>query len=230
MLVGSARTRNLFQIKICGITSVQGAQLSVLAGADAVGLNFYEKSKRFVELEVARRIVEVIPTRVARVGLFVNASVDSIQEIAETLQLDCIQLHGDEPPEFVSSLANRKILRAFRCARSEFNQIGDYLSECLNGGRLPEAILVDAHRQGQYGGTGEVVDWSSLVAAREQFAGVPLVLAGGLTPFNVTDAISVVSPTAVDTASGVEREPGHQDPMLLRAFVKAAKQAFSNVT
>ena len=201
----------------------------MLAGADAVGLNFYEQSKRCVSLELADQIVKHVPSHVAKVGLFVNSSIEEILEIDERLQLDYIQLHGDEPAAVIAELARRPVVKAFRCGRSKFAQIGTYLSECRNCGHLPAAILIDAHQPGLYGGTGKVVDWKLVVDARESFAGIPVVLAGGLTPFNVAEAISVVSPVGVDTASGVESKPGHPDPLLLRAFVVASKQAFSNL-
>jgi len=217
----------LFQIKICGITSVKDAQWSALAGADAIGLNFYEESKRFISPDAAEAIVKAIPPRVVKVGLFVNTPVNEIEQIAQRLGLDLIQLHGDEPPEMIAELAERDVLRAFRCSDNGFTQISEYLDHCRTATRLPSALLLDAHKPGQYGGTGEVIDWSLLAESREMFAGLPLVLAGGLTPFNVAEAIAAVRPTAVDTATGVERAPGQKDPMLLRAFVSAAKKAFA---
>lgn len=215
----------MFKIKICGINSVKDAQLAGLAGADAVGLNFYEQSSRHVAPEAAEKLVAVLRPNVKRVGLFVNSAADEINRVAEQLQLDYIQLHGDEPPEMLAELSERPILRAFRFGGTGADEIARYLERC-EGGRLPDAILVDALKPGEYGGTGEVADWEAVSKAKSVLGEIPLILAGGLTPFNVAEAILKVRPIAVDVASGVESRPGNKDPMLVRAFVNAAKKAF----
>ncbi len=231
---GRARKRStqwivaLFKIKICGVNSVKDAQLIGLAGADAVGLNFYENSPRHVNLETAQKLVGVLRPTVKRVGLFVNSGADEINRIAEQLQLDYIQLHGDEPPELLAELLERPILRAFRFGETGADEISRFLEGC-GGGRRPDAILVDGSKPGEYGGTGEVADWNAVASTKPIFGEIPLVLAGGLSPFNVADAIAKVRPDAVDTASGVETRPGNKDPMLVRAFVNAAKKAFQQL-
>ena len=217
----------MFQIKICGITSPKDAQWAALAGADAIGLNFYEKSKRFISPEAAESIVKVVPERVSKVGLFVNSPVTEIRQIADRLGLDSVQLHGDEPPEDIAALGNRVVLRAFRCTGNGFAHIGEYLESCRATSCLPSALLLDAHITGQYGGTGQVADWDLLSGSHAMFAELPLVLAGGLTPFNVSEAIAAVRPNAVDSATGVESAPGKKDLMMLRAFVTASKKAFA---
>ena len=219
------RIAKLFKIKICGINSVKDAQLVGLAGADAVGLNFYEQSPRHVDFETAERLIKVLRPHVKRVGLFVNCSVDVVNRVAEDLQLDYIQLHGDEPPEMLADLTERLILRAFRFGETGADEIRRFLDGC-GGGRHPDGILVDALKPGEYGGTGEVADWDAVAKAKSNLGELPLVLAGGLTPFNVAEAIAKVRPDGVDTASGVEGRPGDKDPMLVRAFVNAAKKAF----
>ncbi|MEO8493595.1 MAG: phosphoribosylanthranilate isomerase [Planctomycetota bacterium] len=218
----------MFKIKICGINSVKDAQLVGLAGADAVGLNFYDQSPRYVNLDTAQKVIGVLRPNVKRVGLFVNSAADDINRIAEQLQLDYIQLHGDEPPELLAELSERPIIRAFRFGEAGADEIARFLEAC-GSGRRPDAILVDALKPGEYGGTGEVVDWDAVSNARGVLGGLPLVLAGGLTPFNVANAVAKVRPDAVDTASGVETRPANKDPMLVRAFVNAAKKAFQQL-
>lgn len=197
-----------------------------LAGADAVGLNFYPESPRFIDSEAAEKIVAVLPDRIAKVGIFVNASADEVLKTSDRLKLDWIQLHGDEPPETLVELGSRSVVRAFRFGQDGYAEIAQYLEACQRAARLPEAVLVDARREGEFGGTGETVEWSAVDAGRTAFGNLPLVLAGGLTPFNVSEAIAAAKPIAVDTASGVESKPGNKDPMLVRAFVNAARKAF----
>ncbi|HUG68839.1 MAG TPA: phosphoribosylanthranilate isomerase [Pirellulaceae bacterium] len=218
----------LFKIKICGINSVKDAQLVGLAGADAVGLNFFEQSPRHVDFETAQKLIGVLRPTVKRVGLFVNSTAAEINRIAEALQLNYVQLHGDEPPQLLADLSARPIVRAFRFGATGTDDIARFLEDCGQG-RRPDAILVDALKPGEYGGTGEIADWDVVAKVRPILGEIPLVLAGGLTPFNVADAIAKVRPDAVDTASGVESRPANKDPMLVRAFVNTAKKAFEQL-
>lgn len=217
----------MFRIKICGITTVEDAQLTADAGADAIGLNFYAKSPRAIGLEQAQAIARVLPSTVVKVGLFVNASVEQIVHSFEAVPLDLIQLHGDEPPELLAALAGRPILRAFRLTEAGLSPVAAYLAACRQLGCTPHAVLLDAYRPGHYGGTGETADWSAAASYVAEATPPPLVLAGGLTSENVAEAIRRVRPTAVDTASGVEAKPGRKDPARLRAFIQAARQAFA---
>ncbi len=217
----------MFQIKICGIRSVRDARFASLAGADAIGLNFYAKSPRFVDLENAELVVPAIPKSVTKVGVFVNESAEEINAISSRLELDYVQLHGDEPAEFLADVTQAKVIRAFRCGDDGFTPIANYLEACQALGRLPDAVLLDAHQPGEYGGTGQAIDWASVAENRQILAGAPLVLAGGLTPFNVAEAIHATHPNAVDVASGVESAPGTKDLLLIRAFCSAAKKAFA---
>jgi phosphoribosylanthranilate isomerase len=220
----------LFQIKICGITSVKGARFASLAGADAIGLNFYDKSPRCIDLAAAEQVMPAIPNTVTKVGVFVNAEAGEITEIADRLDLDYLQLHGDEPPEFLGNFVQYKVIRAFRCGDDGFTPITAYLESCRGLGRLPDAVLLDAHHPDQYGGTGQAIDWGSVTQSREILGEIPLVLAGGLTPFNVTAAINTARPDAVDVASGVESAPGSKDVLLIRAFCTTAKKAFAQLS
>ena len=215
----------MFRIKICGITSTKDAQYAVLAGADAIGLNFYEPSPRSIDIETAEKICHTVQGRVAKVGVFVNADVDEITGLTERLSLDYVQLHGDESLDFMASLGELAVLRAMRLNAESFSLIQNDLSELRTRVTNVAGIVLDARVEGEYGGTGEKVDWQAVAANRTEFGDTPLVLAGGLTPFNVAEAIALTTPEAVDVASGVESEPGKKDLLLIRAFCNAARKA-----
>ena len=217
----------MFQTKICGITNPADAAAVAAAGVDAVGLNFYTGSRRYVSVERAEAIVAALPRDVLRVGLFVDSTDDEVSAAFDRLQLDLIQLHGSEPPEFIASLGERPVMKAFRLGIGGVAPIADYLEQCRSLGRLPDLILIDADVPGQLGGTGQTADWNLLIEEREKLGSLRLVLAGGLTADNVAEAIRRVRPDAVDTASGVEVDCPRKDPALSRQFVTAANVAFS---
>jgi len=198
------------KIKICGIKTVSDALAAMDAGADLIGFNFYSKSPRHVEVGMCRNIMSVMRRygRVACVGVFVNASVAEICATMETLGLNFAQLHGDETPEIINTL-DGKAFKAFR-------GIPDH----VNGFARNEApaFLVDASVKGLYGGSGVTADWNGAAELARQY---PLLLAGGLTPNNVAEAVRKVKPWGVDVASGVESAPGKKDPEKMKAFVKA---------
>ena len=219
----------MFRIKICGVTSAKDAQVAALAGADAIGLNFYPRSKRYVDPALAEKVIAGVPARVARVGIFVNSTPEEIVAIADRLKLTWIQLHGDETPKTLKELPGRSIISAFRLRESGVAPVHEFLAECQQLEVTPNALLFDVARPGEYGGTGHTLDWSSVGAVRDQFRQLPLVLAGGLTPFNVTEAVAAVRPDAVDVASGIESKPGIKDMLLVRAFVQSAKKAMSEL-
>lgn len=213
----------MFRVKICGITRVEDAQCAAAAGADAIGLNFYPQSKRCVDVDRAQQIAASLPQSVTKVGVFVNTEMDEVRRIAVATGLDAIQLHGDEPPSAIAQLKEWKVIRAFRPRSEGLDQVAAYLASCAN--RLPTAVLVDAHVAGEFGGTGARADWSALAAPRAWLGDTPLILAGGLTPENVAEAIALVRPSGVDTASGVESSPGVKDPSRVEAFVASALAA-----
>jgi phosphoribosylanthranilate isomerase len=213
----------MFRIKICGITRLEDALAAATAGADAIGLNFYPRSARFVGEEQARRIAAAVPAGIARVGVFVNASAEEIQETFDCTPLDFIQLHGDEPPEFLCQLGDRPIIRVFRVGIAGLAAALAYLDCCRQFGVVPRMVLADAAAGRSYGGTGEMADWSALSGYPAAGWHPPLILAGGLTPDNVAAAIRAVRPAAVDTASGVESSPGVKDSGLMKRFVEAAR-------
>ena len=214
----------MFRIKICGITSVEDALLAAEAGADAIGLNFYDKSPRYVTAERAKEICEALPANVAKVGVFVNSPSKGIIATVSRVGLSAVQLHGDEGPDFLALLGKLPVIKAFRCKESTLDGVKAFLGLC-NESSHPSAILLDAHAPGNYGGTGQVIDWAGLARERKKLLGIPLILAGGLTPLNVAAATRLARPDAVDTASGVESAPGKKDPARVRDFIAAAKEA-----
>jgi phosphoribosylanthranilate isomerase len=224
-----------FKIKICGITRVEDAKAAVDAGADAIGLNFYPGSKRYLRPDSVTSVVTAIPERVAKIGVFVNPTLAELHEVfvkfteAEA-KLDWLQIHGvDHPDAFVDfKKLGLPILQAFRWGRDDANQIDDYLSRCASLQCSPRAMLIDAYKVNEHGGTGQTVDWPAVAQWRESASmAAPLVLAGGLTPTNVAEAIQIVHPDAVDTASGVETSPGQKDARLMREFIDKARRAFA---
>lgn len=217
----------MFRVKICGITRAEDARLAAEAGADALGLNFFPRSPRCISVAMAGEICRLLPRSVVRVGVFVNTPAPEIIETFDRLGLDLIQLHGDEPPEYLVQLGGRPVIRAFRLGPQGLSAIARYLARTEALGVLPRMVLVDAYRTGQYGGTGQQADWQALADYGTLPWKLPLVLAGGLDPDNVADAIRHVKPTAVDTASGVEASPGQKSAERVRRFVSAAWAAFS---
>ncbi len=214
----------MFRIKICGITSVEDALVVARAGADAIGLNFYPRSPRYISFDVAKEIVAALPKGIIKVGLFVNVPPTDVCRAHDDLSLDLIQLHGDESPEYFPQLGSRPVMRAFRVKPGDLHWIVEYLARCRGLKAGPKLVLLDSLVPGEYGGTGKTADWSTARQYAAQPGLPPLVLAGGLTPENVADAITAVRPAAVDTASGVESRPGRKDPAAVEAFVRAANE------
>jgi phosphoribosylanthranilate isomerase len=213
----------VFRIKICGITNPSDARLAEEAGADAIGLNFYQRSPRFITRDQAPTVAAATGTAVLKVGVFVNASAEEIAQHCTQVPLDVIQLHGDEPPEFLKQLPDLPVIRAFRCGSKGLSPLIAYLDLCAAVGRLPTALLIDAQAPGQYGGSGQTVDWTALPSARAWLHGLPVILAGGLTPANVAQALEISGADGADVASGVEISPGMKDGELVRSFVTAAR-------
>jgi len=218
----------MFKIKICGITDPEDGEAAVEAGADAIGLNFYHRSPRVVSVDRAIEIVHEGNIIAQRVGVFVNTPVDEIHRIAKAVGLAWVQLHGDEPPELLSKIEPQfNIIRVRRLdAGDDPTKISQDIAACQAAGRAPDAVLVDARTTDEYGGTGETVDWGALGDHKVWLGDIPLILAGGLRPDNVDEAILRVRPAAVDTASGVEKSPGRKDVQKMKTFVETAKEAF----
>ena len=202
------------KIKICGIKTVTDALAAMEAGADLIGFNFYPRSPRYIDVGICRDIMAVMRKygHVTYVGVFVNASMEMTRATIETCGLSLAQLHGDETPEMLNELDGR----AFKAFRG--------IPENINGFERSEApvFLVDAAVKGVYGGSGVTADWNSAAELAKKY---PLLLAGGLTPENVAEAVGRVKPWGVDVASGVESAPGEKDAGKMKAFVRAVREA-----
>lgn len=202
---------NKIRVKICGITSVQDAEIAVAAGADAIGLVFYAPSPRAVSVAQAREIAASVGPFVTVVGLFVNADKAFIDDVLANVALHVLQFHGDEPREFCEQF-QRPYMKAIRM-RPELvveSAIAEYASAA--------AILLDAYRPGIPGGTGDTFDWQRVPNAAQ-----PIVLAGGLTPENVALAIQSTQIYGVDVSGGVELTPGKKDAHKVAQFIHRAK-------
>lgn len=218
----------LFHVKICGVTTADDARMIADSGADAIGLNFYPKSPRYVDDPTAGQIVSALPSQIRRIGVFVNEPVAEMRRRAEQLGLDAIQLHGDEAAELLNDLEGLTVIRAFRVADS-LAPIEQFVGSTQEASQHLAMLLVDSRSRGQYGGTGETADWKLLARHSDHPHWPPLALAGGLTPENVAEAIRQVRPAAVDTASGVESSPGRKAPQQVQRFVENAKAALAEI-
>lgn len=197
------------KVKICGFTEAENARQAAIAGVDAIGLVFYDKSPRNVDILRAQEIIEALPPFVNRVGLFVNANPSFVDEVLCEVPLDTLQFHGDESlldcsqyqMPFIKSLRVKPETNVF--------QVADEFSSA-------SAILLDSFNPSAYGGTGEAFDWSLACVD----ISLPIILAGGLNETNVSVAISQVKPYAVDASSGVESAPGVKDIDKIVAFIR----------
>jgi phosphoribosylanthranilate isomerase len=196
--------------KICGITRIEDALAAAEAGADAIGLVFYAKSPRAVNVQQAREIIRALPPFVTTVGLFVNASRCELTEILEAVPLDLLQFHGDETPADCEGYS-RPYIKALRV------RAGDDLEAACKSYASASGILLDTYVAGVPGGTGETFDWALVPAKLSK----PVILAGGLSPANVAQAIARVKPWAVDVSGGVEQAKGIKDHARIRAFIDA---------
>jgi phosphoribosylanthranilate isomerase len=201
------------KVKVCGITRLEDARKAVDAGADALGFVFYSQSPRYIHPDTARTIIDQVAPFVTPVGVFVNATASTIRRIIKTSRVQVIQLHGEEPPEFCGQFA-AKVIKAFRVR--ERTDIRKMLS-----GYHVDAFLLDAYCPDAPGGTGRTFSWDVAIEAKRYG---PVILAGGLTPWNVADAIKLVAPYAVDVSSGVESRPGRKDEARIIAFLQRVRQ------
>ncbi len=200
------------RVKICGITRVEDALAAAAAGADAIGLVFYAKSPRAVDIEQAREILAALPPFVTSVGLFVDAERSELERILASVPLDLLQFHGDESVQQCEAFG-RPYIKALRV------KAGDDIAAQVARYPSAQGILLDAYVEGVPGGTGEAFDWSLI----PQTLSKPLILAGGLRPDNVAEAVSRVRPYAVDVSGGVEASKGVKDVEKVGAFIRAAR-------
>ena len=200
------------KIKICGLTRPRDAQAAAELGADAVGLVFYAKSKRCVDAAQAAEIVATLPPEVAKVALFVNESAEQIRRILGAVPINVLQFHGDEAPEFCRQFG-KPYWKALRV------QSAQDIAEAAERYADAAALLLDAHIEGQYGGTGQVFDWRLLPATMP----LPWILSGGLHPGNVAAAVRQTGAAWLDVSSGVEQAPGIKSRDLMADFIRQAR-------
>lgn len=211
----------MVRVKICGITNLEDALAAVEAGADLLGFVLYPPSPRCVTVEKAREIIAVIRRSglaVGTVGVFVDEGLGRVWEAIRKCDLDYAQLHGDEPPTYVQALGERAIKALRVRSAADLERLGTFRAS---------AYLLDAYHPTKPGGTGEAWDWGVAVAAKRYGR---LILAGGLTPDNVADAVHRVQPYGVDVSTGVESAPGRKDAVLMQRFVAAAHSGGENST
>lgn len=209
------------RIKICGITTVADALTAAQLGADAIGLNFYPPSPRYIAAQAVLPVLRALPPFVEPVGVFTNVPLPEVIETAQRLGLRTVQCHGDRHE--VADAFPFRLVPAFAVRDSaSLATITTFLEEARARNQLPTAILVDGHAAGLYGGTGQTAPWRLLADFHPD---VPLILAGGLNADNVAEAVRIVRPYAVDVASGVESSPGKKDAEKLRRFIENARVA-----
>ena len=202
----------MVRVKICGMTNLDDALMAVEAGADALGFVFFQGSPRYISPDQAAAIIRRLPPFVQMVGLFVNEEPATVNEVADQCRLDLVQLHGEESPDYCNAV-RRRVIKAFRV--KDLSTLDDMANYHV------AASLLDAWSPAAYGGTGTTFNWD--IATRAA-ASHRIILAGGLTPDNVAEAVAMVHPYAVDVSSGVESAPRKKDASLIRAFIGAARQ------
>src|SRR5258708_2199304 len=206
----------MVRVKICGITNVEDALLACELGADAIGLNFYGKSPRCISPVTASKIIRKLPPFVSAVGVFVNWQAAAVTTLAKALGLAAAQLHGDEPPQLVTEIAKRvSVIKALHLGKgSVLPPFAKY--------RGAASFLLDAPHSGQYGGTGHSTHWGLAHTPAKSHL---ILLAGGLTPEHVAEAILSVPPPPLDVTTALQTHPGRKDPAKLNAFFEAVARA-----
>ena len=191
----------MMPVKICGITSFEDAEIAVNYGASAIGMIFYEGSPRYIYPEKVKEWIPAIPAKMKKVGVFVNEKRKNIKTIVEKLNLDYIQLHGDESPEYCDKMI-RPVIKVF--------QIGTDFDSAILGNFQVHAFLFDTYQKDKCGGTGRSFNWDLISDLKTD---TPIILSGGLNPDNISEGIETVQPSAVDVNSGVESKPGIKDKL-----------------
>jgi phosphoribosylanthranilate isomerase len=212
------------RVKICGITNAEDARQAAALGADAIGLNFHPPSPRYVRPAATAEILRELPPFVEAVGVFVRETLTEACAIAGPFgRIRMIQRHGDEHEP--ADIFPFRLIEVFRIADGHgLREAELYLAKARAAEKAPDAMLIDADVQGQYGGTGQRAPWKLIADFKPE---VPLILAGGLTPENVAEAVRIVRPYAVDVASGVESSPGRKDIDKMKRFIDNARSAAS---
>ncbi len=201
----------MVKVKICGITNLEDALYAADCGADALGFIFYPKSPRFVEITRAKEIISKLPPFITNVGVFVNESIENIVNIVHECNINIVQLHGDETPEYCSKVP-MKVIKAIRIKDEDsLKQIAEYKTS---------TFLLDAYSEDSYGGTGKIFNWNLAIKAKGYGR---IILSGGLTHDNVREAIEKFKPYGVDVSSGVEEREGKKDKEKVKEFIKRVR-------
>ena len=207
----------MIHVKICGITSFNDAIIAANYGASALGFIFYEESPRYINPEILKTWISSVPSSVKKVGVFVNKDIDKVNKIAEELNLDMVQLHGYESPEYCNQMI-KPVINVFR-VNNKFDSI------MLNNYQVA-TFLFDTYNKENRGGTGESFDWQTILQLN---TGIPVILSGGLNADNVLEGIEVVKPSAVDVNSGVEVAPGKKDEEKIKNLFTILKNTKGNI-
>jgi len=202
------------RVKICGITRIEDGLAAAAAGADTIGLVFYEKSPRHVVIDQAKEIVAALPPFVSVTGLFVDGDASAVEAVLQAVHLDVLQFHGHETPDYCSQF-DRPYIKALRMKE------GLDLAQCVADYQAAKALLLDTYKKGVPGGTGKSFNWSMVPKDLKK----PIILAGGLKPVNIIDAINAVHPYAIDVSGGVESGPGLKDRDKIEALIGRVWQA-----
>jgi phosphoribosylanthranilate isomerase len=203
----------IIKVKICGLTNKTDVDNAVKLGADMLGFILYKKSKRFIELNEVKNIIKDVPRNILKVGVFVNEKIDILKDIINKNIFDILQLHGTESPSYCDELKSISIFKAFGLnSKKDLNILTKY---------KVAGYLLDTHKKGKFGGTGKTFDWELAKEAKKIVS--PIILSGGLNPYNIFDAINIVDPWAVDVSSGVEKSPGKKDKEKMKQFIKIVK-------
>ena len=222
------------KIKFCGLTRTEDVVAAIECGADAIGLNFYKPSPRYVSPETARGLSHAAEKLVLRVGVFVNASPTEVDAVLAICPLDCIQLHGDETPEWIDdakvipSLTSILFIKAIAWRDLEEDRQKVLTWTRRNHPRFL-GLLVDAYDPVQRGGTGKMARWDLLFPRPEIFRNTSILLAGGLTPENISQAMEIAKPDGVDFASGIESAPGIKDHLKMQVIAAVARNCFAKI-
>ncbi len=195
------------KVKICGITNIEDANLSYNLGADVIGFIFYKKSKRYIQPNKAKEIINNLPVFVLKVGVFVNESAEEINKISKEIKLNIIQLHGEESPEIISEI-DPPVIKAFRVGENFDYSILEKYKNC--------SFLLDALDEKEYGGTGQMFNWNKIPEELRR----KIILAGGISIENIEKIFKEIKPKAIDVSSSLEIEPGKKDKKKLKQFFK----------
>jgi phosphoribosylanthranilate isomerase len=215
-------------VKICATTNLRDAQISLAAGANALGFIFAPSTRRIM-VETAAEIIAALPPEIEKIGVFVNETPEHIAGIARAVELTGVQLHGDEPAgnlaKYRTVLGGRKLIKTLQARELLADNGGQLIESYLDARGSMDAVLLDSGRPGRRGGTGVPFDWEAALPIVQRVAAEsPVIIAGGLTPENVADAIRLFNPWGVDVVTGVEREVGKKDEAKLRRFVAATRE------